>query len=116
VDTPVFVGHAEISTTVGIDYARENVHFQLKSVNAPGSDSLTTLTNVVEDDAAAYAQIIVTPIAPLSITGGLRGEYFHIPYRDRLVSATMGPITFNNYHRDRGHLPIHRRPQGLRGL
>ena len=33
---PVFVGRTEISTTVGIDYARENVHFQLKNVSSDG--------------------------------------------------------------------------------
>jgi outer membrane receptor protein involved in Fe transport len=49
----------------------------------------------MEDDAAAYAQIIVTPIAPLSITGSVRADYVHIPFRDRLDADNDGTSSYD---------------------
>ncbi len=92
---PFILGPTAVSATVGVDYARENVHFRLTNIGGGASDSTATLSNVMEDDAAAYAQIIVTPRAPLSITGAVRADYVRIPYRDRLDAANDGTSSYD---------------------
>lgn len=92
---PFLIGSAAVSTTVGIDYARENVHFRLTNVGGGAPDSTTTLANVMEDAAAAYAQVIVTPVAPLSITAAVRADDVHIPYRDRLDATNDGTSNYD---------------------
>ena len=85
-----------IALTVGGEYSRNDVRFRLFSVDPPGLDSLATAAMVHEDDAALYAQGLLTLTPRLSATLAVRGDYVRIPYRDQLDAGNDG---INRYAR-----------------
>ena len=56
---------------------------------------MTTLATIHQDNAASYAQAVVSVTQRLYVTGGLRYDYVHIPYRDGLDSDNDGTSTYN---------------------
>jgi outer membrane receptor protein involved in Fe transport len=71
------------------------VHFRLLNTGGGQPDSITTLSDVRQENAAAYAQAIVSVTSALDVTVGVRDDYIRIPYRDDLVSSNSGTSTYN---------------------
>jgi outer membrane receptor protein involved in Fe transport len=92
---PVAIGPVPIGFTVGAEYERDNVHFRLLNTGGGQPDSITTLSDVHQENAALYGQAIVSVTSSLDVTIGLRDDYIRIPYRDDLVSANNGTSTYN---------------------
>jgi iron complex outermembrane recepter protein len=91
---PFTIGAVPIGFTVGLDYERDNVHFRLLNVDN-GPTSLATLADVRQENAAFYTQAIVTVLPQMDITGGLRGDYIRVPFRDDSVQSNDGTSTYN---------------------
>jgi iron complex outermembrane recepter protein len=92
---PVVLGSVPIGLTVGGEYSRESSHIQLLN-EAPGeADSVTTIATIHQDNGATYAQAVVSATQRMNITGGLRYDYVHIPYRDGLDADNDGTSTYN---------------------
>jgi iron complex outermembrane recepter protein len=91
---PFTIGRIPVGFTVGLDYERDNVHFRLLNVDE-GPTSLATLADVRQENAAFYTQAIVTVLPQMDITGGLRGDYIRIPFRDDSIPANDGTSTYN---------------------
>jgi iron complex outermembrane receptor protein len=92
---PIYAGTVPIGLTLGTEYSRESSHIRLLNVGGGLPDSVTTLATIHQDNAAAYAQAVVTVIPQMNVTGGLRYDYVHIPYRDGLNSDNDGTSTYN---------------------
>jgi iron complex outermembrane recepter protein len=92
---PVQIGSVPIGVTVGMEYARESSHIALINVGAGEPDSTTTDANVNQDNAGIFVQAVATITPRLTMTGGLRGDYIHIPYQDNLDPANDGT---SDYH------------------
>ncbi len=92
---PIVIGAVPIGFTVGAEYERDNVHFRLVNAQRGVPDSVATVADVRQENAAVYAQVIVSPAASLDITGGVRGDYVRIPFRDDLVPANNGTSTYD---------------------
>ena len=92
---PFTLGPVPIGFTVGAEYERSNVHFRLLNVGGGLPDSITTLSDVRQENAAVYGQAIVSVTPALDITIGVRDDYIRIPYRDDLTSANNGTSTYN---------------------
>lgn len=88
---PFFIGRIPIGFTVGAEYERDNVHFRLLST----PDSITTLSDVRQENAALYGQAIVSVTSSLDVTVGVRDDYIRIPYRDDLDPTNNGTNTYN---------------------
>ena len=91
---PIIIGRVPIGFTIGTEYSREEAQIRLFNVDA-GPTVETTQATINQDVAAAYAQAVVTVISGLNVTGGLRYDYVHIPFRDGLDSANDGNSTYN---------------------
>jgi iron complex outermembrane receptor protein len=91
---PVVLGSVPIGFTVGVDYSRESSRISIFNVNA-GPPQLTTQATINQDNAAAYAQAIVSMTRRVELTGGLRYDYVRVPYRDGLDAANDGNNTYN---------------------
>jgi iron complex outermembrane recepter protein len=94
---PLHLGRVPVGLTVGGEYARQVSHFRLLTVGGGQPDSVTTLASVHEDDAAAFGQAIVTLSPSLTVTGGVRGDYVRIPYRDALDPSNSGTSTYDQF-------------------
>jgi|HubBroStandDraft_6_1064221.scaffolds.fasta_scaffold28532_2 iron complex outermembrane receptor protein len=92
---PIFIGTVPIGLTVGTEYSRESSHIRLLNVGGGAPDSVTTLATIHQDNAAVYAQAVVTVIPRMNVTGGLRYDYVHIPFRDGLDADNDGTSTYN---------------------
>jgi iron complex outermembrane recepter protein len=92
---PVYIGPVPIGLTVGTEYSREEAQIRLYNVDA-GPTVETTQATINQDIAAAYGQAVVTVLPGLNVTGGLRYDYVHIPYRDGLDSANNGNSSYNH--------------------
>ena len=92
---PFSIGRIPIGFTVGTEYERNNVHFRLLNTGGGQPDSVTTLADVRQENAAFYGQAIVSVTSALDVTIGVRDDYIRIPYRDDRVSANNGTSTYN---------------------
>ena len=93
---PFLIGAVPVGLTAGVEYERDNVHFRLVNVGGGQPDSIATLADVRQENAAAYAQAIVTVSPAFDVTAGVRADYVHIPFVDDLNAANDGT---NSYHR-----------------
>jgi iron complex outermembrane recepter protein len=92
---PVYIEKVPIGLTVGTEYAREEAQIRLYNVDA-GPTVETTQATINQDIAAAYGQAVITLMPGLDVTGGVRYDYVHIPFRDGLDSANDGNSTYNH--------------------
>ena len=92
---PLTVGGIPVGLTVGTEYSRETVNIRLVSVGGGLPDSTTTDASIHQDNAAAFAQAIVTPTPRLNVTAGLRADYVHIPFRDHLDPTNDGTSSYD---------------------
>jgi iron complex outermembrane recepter protein len=92
---PLLLGPVPVGLTIGAEYARESAHIVLDNETPGLPDSLTTQATIHQDNGAGYAQAVVSPIARLNVTGGLRYDYVHIPYRDAIDAGNDGTTTYN---------------------
>jgi len=92
---PIYLGPVPIGLTVGAEYSRESAHIVLENVGGGLPDSITTVATIHQDIAAAYAQAVVSVTTRLNVTGGLRYDYVHIPYRDSLDAGNDGSSSYN---------------------
>ncbi|MBX6331454.1 MAG: TonB-dependent receptor [Gemmatimonadaceae bacterium] len=106
---PTRIGGAATTVTVGAEYSHADVTYRFLAVQSPGvpSDSadladlgceipsgLCTHVETKEDNAALYAQAIVSLTPSLSLTGALRGDYVRIPITDLLTPENGGTSTY----------------------
>jgi outer membrane receptor protein involved in Fe transport len=92
---PMVIGTIPVGFTVGLEYERDNVHFRLLDVGGGAPAAVATLADVRQENAAFYTQAIVTVLPQMDITGGLRGDYIHIPFRDDQTPSNSGTNTYN---------------------
>lgn len=92
---PFLIGTIPVGFTVGTEYSRESAHIVLINVGGGLPDSITTAATIHQDNAAAYAQAVVSVTPRLNITGGLRYDYVHIPFRDSLDAGNDGTNTYD---------------------
>ncbi len=92
---PLYLGSVPVGLTVGTEYSRESSHIRLLNVGGGLPDSITTDATIHQDNAAVFAQAVVSFTPRLNVTGGLRYDYVHIPYRDSLDSDNDGTSTYN---------------------
>jgi outer membrane receptor protein involved in Fe transport len=92
---PFVIGTIPVGFTIGSEYSRESAHIVLTNVGGGLPDSTTTDATIHQDNAALYAQAVVSVTSRLDITGGLRYDYVHVPYRDSLDATNDGNNTFN---------------------
>jgi iron complex outermembrane recepter protein len=92
---PLFFGPVPVGLTIGGEYSREssNIHLYNETPGLP--DSVTTIATIHQDNAASYAQAVVSATSRMNITGGVRYDYVHIPYRDGLDASNDGTSTYN---------------------
>ena len=90
---PFMLARLPIALTIGGEYARHDVHFTILGVGN-GPDSVMTLAGINDHDAGLFAQAVATPTMNLSITGAVRADYVHIPYRDKLDATNDGTSTY----------------------
>lgn len=85
---PIYVGSMPVGLTFGTEYSRESSHITLLNVdNIDGVPPyVTTEATIHQDNAAAYGQAVVSVTSQMNVTGGLRYDYVHIPYRDSIPS------------------------------
>jgi len=84
-----------VGLTVGTDYERDGVSYRLTAVGGGSADSLVTRARVApQENAALYAQAIITLSRKLALTGGVRVDYVRIPYTDELVDSNSGTSTY----------------------
>jgi iron complex outermembrane recepter protein len=91
---PLRIGSVPIGFTVGTEYSRESSAIRVLNVLA-GPPVVTTQATIHQDNAAAYSQAVVSITRRLDITGGIRYDYVHIPYRDHLDAANDGNSSYN---------------------
>ena len=87
---PLTIGAVPVGITFGGEYSRESAHIVLLSVGAGAPDSTTTDATIHQDNAATYAQAILSVARGLDLAAGLRADYVHIPYRDGLDATNDG--------------------------
>jgi iron complex outermembrane recepter protein len=92
---PFVFGSVPVGWTMGAEYSRESAHIRLVSVGGGLPDSITTDATIHQDNAAAFAQAVVTVTPRLNVTGGLRLDYIHVPFRDSLNPSNNGTSTYN---------------------
>jgi iron complex outermembrane receptor protein len=92
---PLAIGQVPIGFTIGAEYERDNVHFRLVNVGGGLPDSIATLADVRQENAAAYAQAVISPTSSLDITVGVREDYIRIPFRDDLDATNNGTSTYD---------------------
>ena len=103
---PTLLAGMPLGLTFGAEYSRNDVDYRIFSVptlDAPefgeGCDQETGLcekARVKEDDAALYAQGVLSLTPALAVTASLRGDYVRIPFRDLRDPANDGT---NSYRR-----------------
>ncbi len=92
---PLIIGGLPVGWTMGVEYSRESAHIRLVNVGGGLPDSITTDATIHQDNAAAFAQAVVSVTPQMNITGGLRADYVHVPFRDSLDASNDGTSTYN---------------------
>lgn len=82
------------SLTLGGEYARNDVRYHIWSVpdGAPATESEDA--RVPQDDAALYAQLVVSLSDATALTAAARGDFVRVPFRDLQAPANSGTSTF----------------------
>jgi outer membrane receptor protein involved in Fe transport len=104
---PTSVAGMPLGLTVGAEYSRNDITYRIFSVptsSAPEFDDecdqssgLCEDARVNEDDAALYAQGVLSVTPALALTASMRGDYVRIPFRDRREPANNGTNTFRRF-------------------
>jgi outer membrane receptor protein involved in Fe transport len=92
---PLAIGGVPVGWTMGVEYSRESAHIRLVNMGGGLPDSITTDATIHQDNAAAFAQAVVSVTPNMNVTGGLRADYVHVPYRDSLDAGNDGTNTYN---------------------
>jgi len=89
---PTAVVGMPLGLTLGAEYSRNDIAYRIFSVPTAGApdfddecdqqDGLCENARVNEDDAALYAQGVLSASPSLAVTASLRGDYVRIPFRD----------------------------------
>jgi outer membrane receptor protein involved in Fe transport len=93
-----------LGLTLGAEYSRNDIAYRIFSVptsSAPEFDEecdqatgLCEDARVNEDDAALYAQGVLSVTPALAVTASLRGDYVRIPFRDLRDPENDGTNTY----------------------
>ena len=104
---PTVVGGMPLGLTFGAEYSRSDITYQIFSVpttDAPGFDAecdqasgLCENARVNEDDAALYAQGVLSVTPGLALTASMRGDYVRIPFRDIREPENDGTNTYRRF-------------------
>lgn len=104
---PTRIGRMPLGVTVGAEYSRNDVTYRIFSVPTAGapdfegdcdqSTGLCENARVNEDDAALYAQGVLSVTPALAFTASMRGDYVHIPFRDLRDRANDGTNSYRRF-------------------
>jgi outer membrane receptor protein involved in Fe transport len=104
---PTVVAGMPLGLTLGAEYSRNDIAYRIFSVpttDAPEFDDecdqasgLCENARVDEDDAALYAQGVLSVTPALAITASMRGDYVRIPFRDLRDSGNDGTNTYRRF-------------------
>ena len=103
-NAPATFMHREVDLTVGAEYSRNDVGYRTFVEDVSPNDTLPascvpatgicTHARVPEDDAAIYAQAVMSATKRLSLTAAARADYVRIPFRDLLHPLNNGTSVF----------------------
>ncbi len=101
---PTSIAGMPLGLTVGAEYSRNDITYRIFSVptsSAPEFDDecdpnggLCEDARVNEDDAALYAQGVLSITPALAVTASMRGDYVRIPFRDHREPENNGTNTY----------------------
>lgn len=101
---PTSIAGMPLGVTIGGEYSRNDITYRIFSVpttSAPEFDKECDQSNglcedarVHEDDAALYAQGVLSVTPALAITTSVRGDYVRIPFRDLRDPENDGTNTY----------------------
>ena len=104
---PTAVTGMPLGLTFGAEYSRNDIAYRIFSVpttTAPGFDEecdqasgLCEDARVNEDDAALYAQGVLSVTPALAVTASMRGDYVRIPFRDLRDPGNDGTSTYRRF-------------------
>ena len=104
---PTVVGGMPLGLTFGAEYSRSDITYRIFSVpttDVPGFDAgcdqatgLCENARVNEDDAALYAQGVLSMTPGLALTASMRGDYVRIPFRDMREPENDGTNTYRRF-------------------
>jgi outer membrane receptor protein involved in Fe transport len=104
---PTVVAGMPLGLTFGAEYSRNDIAYRIFSVptaGAPGfedeCDQTTGLcenARVNEDDAALYAQGVLSVTPALAVTASMRGDYVRIPFSDIRDPENNGTNTYRRF-------------------
>jgi outer membrane receptor protein involved in Fe transport len=104
---PTAVGGMPLGVTIGAEYSRNDIAYRIFSVPtaaAPAFDDECDQTSglcenarVNEDDAALYAQGVLSLTPALAVTASMRGDYVRIPFRDLRDPDNDGTNTYRRF-------------------
>ena len=104
---PTAVAGMPLGLTFGAEYSRNDITYRIFSVptaGAPGfeegCDQATGLcenARVKEDDAALYAQGVLSVTPALALTASMRGDYVRIPFRDIREPENDGTNSYRRF-------------------
>lgn len=96
-----------LGLTVGAEYSRHDVRYRIfgeataqAPIDSSACDPATGLcenARVNEDDAALYAQGVLSVTNRLSLTAAARGDYVRIPFRDLRAPENNGTSSFRRF-------------------
>jgi outer membrane receptor protein involved in Fe transport len=104
---PTSIAGMPLGVTFGAEYSRNDITYRIFSVpttSAPEFDAECDPSNglcenarVNEDDAALYAQGVLSVTPALAVTASLRGDYVRIPFRDLRDPENDGTTTYRRF-------------------
>lgn len=104
---PTSIAGMPLGLTVGAEYSRNDIAYRIFSVptsSAPGFDDecdqttgLCENARVNEDDAALYAQGVLSVTPALAFTASMRGDYVRIPFRDLRDAENDGTNSYRRF-------------------
>ena len=104
---PTAVAGMPLGLTVGAEYSRNDIAYRIFSVpttSAPEYDDECDQTNglcenarVHEDDAALYAQGVLSVTPAFAVTASVRGDYVRIPFRDLRDPGNDGTNSYRRF-------------------
>ncbi|HEU4584834.1 MAG TPA: TonB-dependent receptor [Gemmatimonadaceae bacterium] len=104
---PTSISGMPLGLTIGAEYSRNDITYRIFSVpttSAPEfedecdqSNGLCEDARVKEDDAALYAQGVLSLTPALAVTASMRGDYVRIPFRDLREPENDGTSTYRRF-------------------
>jgi outer membrane receptor protein involved in Fe transport len=104
---PTVVAGMPLGLTIGAEYSRNDIAYRIFSVPTPGApgfddecdqtSGLCENARVNEDDAAIYAQGVLSVTPALAVTASMRGDYVRIPFRDLRDPDNDGTNTYRRF-------------------